>query len=186
MRADARLNRDAIIEASIRLQARRAGPVPLSTVAREAGVGIATLYRHFPSHEDLVVGMMERLQDRIVAVCERHLPVVREQPEKGWREFALELAALKLGALVPNLAHGLDLDHLSPELEAVQRTVFETVGRVLAEAQLAGLVRDEVTPLEFHVGLGILSRPLPDPEIPQAAAIQAWLLDTFLRGLRPD
>lgn len=53
-RADARANRAALLAGAARLFAEQGPDVPLEAVAREAGVSIATLYRHFPSREDLV------------------------------------------------------------------------------------------------------------------------------------
>jgi AcrR family transcriptional regulator len=53
-RADARANRSALLAGAARLFAEHGPDVPLDAVAREAGVSIATLYRHFPSREALV------------------------------------------------------------------------------------------------------------------------------------
>jgi AcrR family transcriptional regulator len=53
-RADARRNRGRLLEVAARAFAAGDGPVSLEAIAREAGVGIGTLYRHFPSREALV------------------------------------------------------------------------------------------------------------------------------------
>ncbi|WP_328609824.1 TetR/AcrR family transcriptional regulator [Amycolatopsis sp. NBC_00345] len=54
LRADARENRSRVLEAAREMFARRGIDVPMSTIARHAGVGVATLYRRFPTREALV------------------------------------------------------------------------------------------------------------------------------------
>jgi AcrR family transcriptional regulator len=54
MRADARRNRESLLRSAAELFAEEGPAVPLETVARRAGVGIGTLYRHFPTREALV------------------------------------------------------------------------------------------------------------------------------------
>lgn len=54
MRADARRNRERLLAAARAVFAERGLDAPMGAVARRAGVGVATLYRHFPTREDLV------------------------------------------------------------------------------------------------------------------------------------
>jgi AcrR family transcriptional regulator len=54
MRADARRNRESLLRSAAELFAEEGAGVPLEMVARHAGVGIGTLYRHFPTREALV------------------------------------------------------------------------------------------------------------------------------------
>jgi AcrR family transcriptional regulator len=56
MRADARRKREAILAAAVDVFAERGVEIPLDEVARRAEVGIATLYRHFPTREALITG----------------------------------------------------------------------------------------------------------------------------------
>jgi AcrR family transcriptional regulator len=60
LRADAARNRDRIVEAAVADFAEHGLEVPLEDVAQHAGVGIATLYRRFPSRDDLVAACFER------------------------------------------------------------------------------------------------------------------------------
>ncbi len=59
MRADAARNREAIVEAARDVFAERGADVPLEEIARRADVGIATLYRRFPTREDLIASAFE-------------------------------------------------------------------------------------------------------------------------------
>jgi AcrR family transcriptional regulator len=60
LRADAHRNRVGIVEAARTVFAERGLDVPLEDIARHAGVGIATLYRHFPTRDDLIAASFER------------------------------------------------------------------------------------------------------------------------------
>jgi AcrR family transcriptional regulator len=57
LRSDAERNRDRILTAARRLYAREGIAVSMAAVAREAGVGIATLFRRFPTRDDLVAAV---------------------------------------------------------------------------------------------------------------------------------
>src|SRR6201999_3204489 len=57
MRADARRNYEALLDAADEIFSRRGPDAPLDEIARRAGVGNATLYRHFPSRRDLLVAV---------------------------------------------------------------------------------------------------------------------------------
>src|SRR4051794_28413673 len=60
LRADARRNRDKLLSAATEAFATEGQDVPLETIAERAGVGIGTLYRHFPNRDALVVAAYQR------------------------------------------------------------------------------------------------------------------------------
>ena len=66
-RADARRNHDAVLAAARKLFAERGVDVPLDDVARHAGVGNATMYRHFPTRQDLIIAVYA---DEVTELCE--------------------------------------------------------------------------------------------------------------------
>ncbi|MFT3942301.1 MAG: hypothetical protein QM705_00555 [Ancrocorticia sp.] len=47
------------------------------------------------------------------------------------------------------------------------------------------MVRSDVTVQQFHVGIATITRPLPDVAVPDLAQGDEWLIDVYLRGLRP-
>ena len=53
-------------------------------------------------------------------------------------------------------------------------------------AKGAGLVRADVTPMQFQLGLAVATRPLPDVTSTFVPDIDQWLVEVYLRGLRPD
>src|SRR5918997_1205778 len=66
-RADARRNRERLIEAARERFARDGTDVSLADIAREAGVGVGTVYRHFPAHGDLVEAVYRDEVNRLSA-----------------------------------------------------------------------------------------------------------------------
>lgn len=70
LRVDAERNRQAILCAAATVFGRRGTGAPLDEVAREAGVGIATLYRRFPDRADLVEAVFEAKMTRYADACE--------------------------------------------------------------------------------------------------------------------
>lgn len=184
MRADARANRHAILDAAHRLYSRDPD-VAFTAIAAEAGVGIGTLYRHFPTPDDLLVGLVSRISEAIDEICTRALARIETDPEAGWVEYARELAALRLGVLIPHLVDGRELESLPAGAMESRAAVLASVTRVVRRAQAAGLVRPELEPQRVQLGIGVLSRPLPSTADQLVPALNDWLLDVYLRGLRP-
>ena len=69
MRADARRNRAAVMEAGARLLADRP-MASMQEIADASGVGRTTVYRHFPAREDLVAALVSQVADETAAVTE--------------------------------------------------------------------------------------------------------------------
>lgn len=185
MRADAAANREAIVVAAMNLFADVGVDVSLRTVAAEAGVGIGTLYRHFPSREDLLRGVGEHVFDLVMAVVSRYEVRTVGDEERAWRTFVGEFVALRLGRLVPQLAQDADLVATGSWALEMRQQVLLGLDGVLTEAKAAGLVRRDVDVARFQVGLAQLSRPLPPVVDQLVPGWEGWLVDVYLRGLRP-
>jgi AcrR family transcriptional regulator len=69
LRADARRNRDKLVETAAAAFADKGGDASLEDIARQAGVGIGTLYRHFPSREHLVEAVYRRELEGLAAAA---------------------------------------------------------------------------------------------------------------------
>lgn len=187
MRADARANRQALVDAARRLYAVRGATVPLTAIAEHAGVGIGTLYRHFPTADDLVIGVIEDLRRRILASCELRAPEVAADPDRGWLAFVTDIVALDLGALLPRLVEARgDLQDLPPAMLSARAEILTAVVTVFDVAKSTGVVRAEVDPLHFFAGLAALTRPLPENLRRELPDLQPWLVDVYLAGLRAD
>ena len=143
LRADARQNRTRLISAATAAFAEKGADAPLEDIARRAGVGIGTLYRHFPSRLDLQAAVF-RTQVRVV--CEQgDALLATDAPQQAFAAWARALA----GYLVTKrgLSRAL-IDAVGAESELITScwmTMRETTERLLENAQRAGVIRSDVT-----------------------------------------
>ncbi len=122
LRADARANRDRVLDAA--RDALAADPeASLNSIAKAAGVGAGTLYRHFPSREALVLGVYRKQIDALVGLAPRLL--VDHPPLRAFRLWCDRL--VKFG----RVKHGVaDLLHAAMSEQDVQETYRPMVGAV--------------------------------------------------------
>src|SRR6201988_5269641 len=93
LRADAQLNRDRILSAAAELFAERGLGVPLEEIARRAGVGVATLYRRFPTRADLAAAAFERSMSKYTEAVDRAL--TNPAAGDGFRDLIFDLCELQ-------------------------------------------------------------------------------------------
>ena len=142
LRADAAANRDRILDAAAELFASRGISVPLDEVARSAGVGVATLYRRFPTRADLVAATFERNISRFTEAVDRAL--ANPDPWRGFRGLVFELCELQASDA------GLRdmLTTAFPSSSVVEQRTAEAVEllrTLMASAQRDGSLRADVT-----------------------------------------
>jgi AcrR family transcriptional regulator len=143
LRADARRNRERIVSAGRELFAREGPEAQIDEIAAHAGVGIGTVYRHFPTKEALfhavVKDRMQHLVDSGYALLESAVP--------GEALFAfLRSVVLQWGATDRGLAEalaglGIDIEHAAPDAEDAFLAMF---GALLRAAQEAGTARSDI------------------------------------------
>jgi AcrR family transcriptional regulator len=146
LRADARQNHARLISAATSAFAEKGADAPLEDIARRAGVGIGTLYRHFPTRLDLQAAVF---RNQVQVVCEQGeaLP----QTNSPAPAFAAWVRALA-GYLVTK--RGLSrtlIDAVGVESELITScwvAMRETTERLLADAQRAGVIRGDVTAMD--------------------------------------
>ncbi|XVX20819.1 TetR/AcrR family transcriptional regulator [Actinomycetota bacterium] len=185
MRADAQAKRDAIVAAAQELVAERGAEVPFNQIAARADVGIATLYRHFPTRDDLLLGIAEDFLRRIAAIVDTHSPTWETDPASAWSRIVHDLAALRMGAVIPALVQGRSLDSLPPAALRLRADGLSQIRGIVAQAQSNGLVREDISVEHFQIGLGVLTRPLPELVESELPDVHDWLIEVYLRGLRP-
>lgn len=188
MRADVRQNRAALVDAAWRLVAEKGPGVSMRSVAAEAGVGIATFYRHFPTRDDLITGVVTEMVDRVLAVIGAHADEwgTVQGAEQAWHAVSHGIADLGLGDVALGTIAVVPVDGkvwretagLRSRLDAAYRQLLQT-------AASYGLVSEELTVWRYHLGLGALSRPLAARAEKFAPGQSDWLVEVFLRGLRP-
>ncbi|HEY6747399.1 MAG TPA: helix-turn-helix domain-containing protein [Mycobacteriales bacterium] len=151
LRADARRNRDRLLEVAVRAFSQDGPDVPLDAIAREAGVGIGTLYRHFPTREALVEAAYRTELDRLcdaAPVLLGELPP--EQALRAWMDRFVDYMTTKrgmAGALKPLIASGGN-----PYAHSRDR-MLAAVGSLLAAGTAAGAVRPDVAAADVLAAL---------------------------------
>ncbi len=100
MRADAQRNRDRIVEVARDLFREQGYDASLDEVARRAGVGPGTLYRHFPRRDDLLDAIMQSWVARVNEAADRALALEGPPRERllGWLEAYVALISLHKGS----------------------------------------------------------------------------------------
>ncbi len=176
-RADARRNRGRVLEAAQRAFAELGLAVPLDEIARRAGVGAGTVYRHFPSKEALfeavVLERLKRLAEEVLALAASPCPA---EAFFDAVRLTVERAALNK-ALCDALSAGVDLHLAAP----VREEYATALGVLLDRAQRAGAVRPDVDAADVRALLaGCLAMEGRPGRAPGRAT--AIVLD----GLRPS
>ncbi|GGK79727.1 TetR family transcriptional regulator [Sphaerisporangium melleum] len=179
LRADARRNRERLLEAAVRAFAHDGPEVTLEAIAKEAGVGIGTLYRHFPTREALVEAAyrneLARLCDAVPGLLVELPPV---QAMRVWMDRFLDYMTTKRGmadALRAVIASGGD-----PYAHSRER-LLGAIGELLGAGVAAGVIRADANPVDVMTVMSGVTLTAGSP----AQRDQAGrLLDLLLDGLR--
>jgi AcrR family transcriptional regulator len=177
-RADARRNADALIEAARTVFATSGVDAPAKEITDLAGVGVGTLYRHFPQRSDLVKAVVESGIDAVAdagpALAARHEPA---DALTRWVHLFTELLATKRG--LASALHSGDAAFSGLPGYFLQR-LGPALAALLDAAVADGTVRDDISAEDLLHAITQLSQPVPGrgPELNQR--IVAVLLD----GLR--
>ncbi|MGW1109371.1 TetR/AcrR family transcriptional regulator [Streptomyces sp. NPDC002540] len=179
LRADARRNRERILEAAVRAFAEKGADVPIDTIARAAGVGSATLYRHFPTREALVEAAY---RNELARVCDSATELLADNPPDAairlWMDRFIDYLAAKQGmadALRAAVASGAD-----PFAETLDK-LSTAIGALLRAGADAGLLRPDIEPIDVGLSLSGIALVTSTPDQRERAD---RLLDLLLDGLR--
>jgi AcrR family transcriptional regulator len=161
-RADARRNYEKVLSAAREAFAEGGESTALEEIARRAGVGIGTLYRHFPNRqallEALYVGEVEEMC-RSAAELDSGDPW---EALEAWFERFISYIGTKR-ALAAELQNYLDPD--APLFQSCRTSLFAAGEPLLARAQEAGVVRDDVSIGDvIQLVIGVAKMPTADPK----------------------
>lgn len=174
-RADARSNRARIVEAA-RSLIDSSTELRLSTVAKAAGVGQGTMYRHFTSREELLAEVyrtdVEQLVSSTDELLSRHDPVTAF---RHWFDRIAEYARVKRGVLA-----ALETDTATTLTQRSTGSIGEAIGTLLDAGKADGSIRDDVDARDVLLLLSYLSRLDEDG----AAERTRHTLDLVLDGIR--
>jgi AcrR family transcriptional regulator len=178
MRADARRNYERLVVAARDVFAQSGVEASMEAIAKQAGVGIGTLYRHFPTRIDIVEAVYVTDVDQLVETAERL--VAASDPWSavvGWLEAFVRYAQTKR-TLLSELHEAFEKN---PQLKSVSRGRIEGALRmVLDPARRAGVVRTDIDESDL---MQLLSSICMSPTVtaPQSERLLVMIQD----GLRP-
>ena len=179
LRADAARNRDTLLAVATRVYASSQAEPSMRAIAREAGVGIATLYRHFPTRESLVDAVYQDQVDRLTLAARE---LLGQFPPAGamrrWMDLFGDWLATKHGMLDTLLA----MIESGEIAEAQTRTeLLDAITTILDAGRGAGDLRADVSAEDIAASLlgifGVAGRP-------EQRAQATRLLNLLMDGLR--
>ncbi|KMO42057.1 TetR family transcriptional regulator [Methylobacterium variabile] len=175
LRADAQANRDRILD--VAREAFKADPrASLNSIAKGAGIGPGTLYRHFPSREALLAGVYKKEIDALVSLVPTMLA---DRPPldalRHWAERFIGFGELKHGVF-DTLGGGLT----AQDKQAAYKPLAGAVRQLLMACVEAGTIKPEVEPDDILTLLGLLLRI---PASPAGKAQSKRIIDLIFQGI---
>jgi AcrR family transcriptional regulator len=178
-RADAERNRDRVLEVAKEAFTRSGADASLDDIAKQAGVGAGTLYRHFPSREALIEAVY-RTEVEKLAAAERNFAETMPPIEalRAWMLLFVDYIATKkiiAPALNTLLGH-------SKVVEASHTQVWDAIRALVKRAIKSGDIRKDLDPLDLLRALIGVSNVASSPDWQQSAR---RLVDILITGSRP-
>jgi AcrR family transcriptional regulator len=182
LRADAQRNIGALLEAAKAVFGTSGVDAPAKEIADRAGVGVGTLYRHFPQRSDLVRAVLEReidaCADAAPALAAAHGP---QAALTSWLRRYTEFLATKRG-LAAALHSG------DPAFDALPGYFYQRIGPALASlvqaAADAGEIRADISATDLLHAVAHLCLPVPGEGSPYSQRMVAVLIDGLRYGAR--
>jgi AcrR family transcriptional regulator len=178
-RADAQRNVLALLQAAKTVFAATGVDAPAKEITDLAGVGVGTLYRHFPRRSDLIVAVLQHDLDECIDAA-RELTTHCEPWDAltGWIERYTQFVGTKRGLAAALHSgdpayHGLP-QHLLDRLEPALHTL-------LTRAIDRGHARDDVTARDVLTAIALICRPVPG----EPPRFNERMTQVFIEGLRP-
>ncbi len=182
LRADAARNRERIISAAIEVFAERGLEASTAEIASRAGVGEATLFRRFPTKDDLVTAIVAVMLEEAASIATSCLE--EDDPWRGVERFLYEMAERA------SQDHGISDANkekcmASPTLARERSQVLDLTSQLVRRAQAAGVLRDDIAGQDLMFLMGAAASI---GEVPfQGLRADLWkrYLGVILDGLRP-
>jgi AcrR family transcriptional regulator len=179
-RSDATRNREQLLAVATRVIASADGTPSMRAIAAEAGVGIATLYRHFPTRESLVEAVYQDQVTRLVAGASELLAQLPPAAAlRKWMDLFGDWIATKNGMVDTLLAmiKSGEIAHAQTRTE-----LLTAITQILDAGRAEGDLRADVTAEDIAASLIGIFTVAPPPEHADRAS---RLLNILLDGLRP-
>jgi AcrR family transcriptional regulator len=183
MRADAQRNIDTLLRSAMEVFATSGVEAPVRRIAEKAGVGIGTVYRHFPQRSDLIVAVFRREVD----ACADAAAVLANQYHPGdalarWMQRYVDFISAKRGLAAALHSGNPAYDNLPAYFQKRLRPALQTL---LERAEAAGEVRAGVEPDDLLQAAASLCAPAYDGGPAHARRMVALLADGLRYGTSP-
>jgi AcrR family transcriptional regulator len=184
VRADAQRNTDALLEAALAVFGTSGVDAPVREIAVRAGVGVGTLYRHFPERSDLIAAVFRREID----ACADAAPVLATEHGPGealarWMQRYAAFIATKRGLATALHSGNPAFDTLPAYFQKRLLPAFRTL---LDAAAAAGEVRADVEPDELLGAVASLCMQAHDKGPAHARRMVALIVDGLRYGASPS
>ena len=145
LRADARRNRDKIILAATDIFADDGPEMPMEKIAQLAGVGVGTLYRHFPDREALILAVVGDNMARMLAKARQ----ATAEEDRAWDALMRTVGGsreLRLAMRLPSVFSPTTFAAIraDPDVRQIRRELTETINGLVRAAQEEGTLRPDV------------------------------------------
>jgi AcrR family transcriptional regulator len=179
-RADAQRNRDRILDVAKQAFTRSGADTSLDDIAKQAGVGPGTLYRHFPTREELLVAVYRTEMEKLAA-AEQKLAATLPPIEalRAWLLLFVDTVAAK-----QIIAPALNTLVGDPKkvFEASHTQIWEVVRALVKRAIKSGDIRKDLDPVDLLRALIGVANVASSPDWQQSAR---RLVDILITGSRP-
>lgn len=179
-RADAQRNRDRVLEVAREAFTRLGADASLDDIAKQAGVGAGTLYRHFPTRDELLKAVYRSEVEKL-ALAERKfaetMPPLRAL--RAWMLLFVDYIATKkiIAPALNNIVGGP-----SRVFEASHEQIWEAIRALVKRAIHSGDIRKDLDPLDLLRALIGVANVASSPDWQQSAR---RLVDILITGSRP-
>ncbi|MBV8211594.1 MAG: TetR/AcrR family transcriptional regulator [Verrucomicrobia bacterium] len=182
LRADAQRNLDALLQSAMAVFATSGVHAPVRQIAEKAGVGVGTVYRHFPQRSDLIVAVFRREVDACVdaaaVLAAAHKP---GEALTRWLQRYVDFISAKRGLAAALHSGDPAYDTLPAYFQKRLRPALETL---LDAAVAAGEVRSGVKPDDLLRAVASLSAPAHDGDPTHARRMVGLLADGLRYGAK--
>ena len=179
LRADAARNRESLLAVATRAFASADTEPSMTAIAREAGVGVGTLYRHFPTRESLVDAVYQDQAQRLSAGARALLEdLPPAEAMRRWMDLFADWLATKRGMLALLAVDPSEMAHAPSRSE-----MLAAITTILGAGAAAGDIRRDIDPEDIAASLvGIFTVAGNPAQHAQASR----LLDLLMDGLSPS
>lgn len=183
LRADAARNRERIIDAAIELFGEHGYEASTAEIAARAGVGEATLFRRFPTKDDLITAIVAMMLEEAATLATSCLE--EEDPWRGVERFLFEMADRA------SQDHGISDANkercmASPTLAGERGRVLDLTAQLVKRAQRARVLRDDIAGQDLMFLMGAVASVSEVPFPGLRPDLWKRYLGIVLDGLRPD